>query len=240
MSRRSGESVEHTTDEISEVSKGAMRIGKALTVVWLIFIGVLVFCVYPEKWKALDPNELGDFIAGVSAPLAFLWLVVGIWQQGEDLKIQRADLRHGMKMTRDIAETARAQHELDVGGAQPRFSGCYARQRAGNVWIFECFNAGATAHNVRVIENRSTASLDEQWRASKIPHSPDRMYPVMKSAPGLPSKTGWIRLGYMDQSQANQQVWAYLTDDRHLHFREYGEGPLDDESELQQWLAEIR
>ena len=31
-------------------------------------------------------NEWGDFFAGVFAPLAFMWLVVGYFQQGEELR----------------------------------------------------------------------------------------------------------------------------------------------------------
>jgi hypothetical protein len=30
-------------------------------------------------------NEWGDFFAGASAPLAFLWLVIGYFQQGDEL-----------------------------------------------------------------------------------------------------------------------------------------------------------
>ena len=36
--------------------------------------------------RFMYPNELGDFLAGASAPLAFLWLVLGYFQQGEELR----------------------------------------------------------------------------------------------------------------------------------------------------------
>lgn len=35
--------------------------------------------------KSMKFNEWGDFFAGSFAPLAFLWLVIGYFQQGEEL-----------------------------------------------------------------------------------------------------------------------------------------------------------
>jgi hypothetical protein len=61
------------------------KIGIATTTIWLISIGVLVFL----KWdctKPLSLNEWGDFLAGVTAPLAFLWLIIGYMQQRQELK----------------------------------------------------------------------------------------------------------------------------------------------------------
>jgi hypothetical protein len=36
--------------------------------------------------KGLDPNEWGDWAAGLAAPIAFLWLVLGYYQQGQELR----------------------------------------------------------------------------------------------------------------------------------------------------------
>lgn len=49
------------------------------------------------KWGALQDkplNELGDFLAGAFSPLAFLWLVVGYFQQGHELSASVAALEH--------------------------------------------------------------------------------------------------------------------------------------------------
>lgn len=48
--------------------------------IWSVFL-YLDWC----KASQMPFNEWGDFFAGVSAPLAFLWLVVGYFQQGEEL-----------------------------------------------------------------------------------------------------------------------------------------------------------
>lgn len=46
-----------------------------------------------EDWHApLRLNELGDFLAGAFAPLAFFWLVVAIFLQKNELSAQREEL----------------------------------------------------------------------------------------------------------------------------------------------------
>lgn len=40
----------------------------------------------------LPSNELGDFLAGAFAPLAFLFLILGYKQQGQELKLQAQEL----------------------------------------------------------------------------------------------------------------------------------------------------
>ncbi len=60
-----------------------------ITILWLIFICYL--CkgkAFPDKL-----NEIGDFFAGAFAPLAFLWLVFGFYQQGRGLKQNSEALR---------------------------------------------------------------------------------------------------------------------------------------------------
>jgi len=57
-------------------------------------------------------NELGDFLAGAFAPLAFLWLVVAVLVQAQELKSQRAELaltRAEMKLNRDVASSTREE-----------------------------------------------------------------------------------------------------------------------------------
>jgi glutathione S-transferase len=50
----------------------------------VILWGILLFCDWSSATK-MGFNEWGDFFAGASAPLAFLWLVIGYFQQGEEL-----------------------------------------------------------------------------------------------------------------------------------------------------------
>jgi hypothetical protein len=70
----------------------AMRSGVLATAVWLI-----LFCAYCcSDWsniRELRPNEIGDVAAGASAPLAFLWLVVAVFLQKDELRLQRQEIK---------------------------------------------------------------------------------------------------------------------------------------------------
>ena len=53
-------------------------------------------------------NEWGDFFAGASAPLALLWLMIGYFQHGEELRLNTEALRtQQMELKQQVAETAR-------------------------------------------------------------------------------------------------------------------------------------
>ena len=53
----------------------------------------------------LAPNEVGDLFAGLFAPIAFLWLVVAVLVQAQELKTQRDEL----KLTREEMEAQRKE-----------------------------------------------------------------------------------------------------------------------------------
>jgi len=46
-----------------------------------------------QKFWCMPPNEMGDFFAGASAPLAFLWLVLGYMQQGDEIRETRFEVK---------------------------------------------------------------------------------------------------------------------------------------------------
>ena len=67
-------------------SKFLPVLGILITLLWL---GALIAFVV-AKWSSfsrLEPNELADFAGGAFAPLAFLWLVLGFFQQGQELRL---------------------------------------------------------------------------------------------------------------------------------------------------------
>ena len=62
------------------------RIGLVLTALWIILVGVIIYF----NWKSalsLKLNEWGDFLAGITAPIAFLWLIIGYMLQSKELKM---------------------------------------------------------------------------------------------------------------------------------------------------------
>lgn len=94
-------------------------IGVWVSAAWLIGLGVYV----GVKWQAivnLAPNEVGDALAGAFAPLAFLWLVLGFFQQGAELRnsgkalwLQGEELKNSVEQQRELVAVTRAQLEFE-------------------------------------------------------------------------------------------------------------------------------
>lgn len=82
------------------------------SVCWLSFIFFLVVYNDDHFWN-LSANELGDFLAGASAPLAFLWLVLGYFQQGRELRISSEELKLSVEQQERMAVAANKQLEQD-------------------------------------------------------------------------------------------------------------------------------
>lgn len=61
----------------------------AVTIVWVV---LAAFLINRADWSEIKPNEVGDFLAGVAAPPAFYWLIVGFFMQRAELKLQREEL----------------------------------------------------------------------------------------------------------------------------------------------------
>lgn len=95
--------------------------GTIATVSYLAAIGVYV-ASDPQAFKGLQPNELGDFLAGVLGPLALFWLICGYLQQGIELQqntraleLQVQELHSSVEQQRALVEVTReqAQREMD-------------------------------------------------------------------------------------------------------------------------------
>ena len=79
-----------------------------VTGIWLaiVIIGVLVI-LNTTSQGVMSLNEWGDFLAGVSAPLALFWLVVGYFQHGEELRLNTKALKAQQEeLQRQVEETA--------------------------------------------------------------------------------------------------------------------------------------
>lgn len=90
-------------------------IGGGVTVVWLLGTVVYALCVWPLMLQ-MKPDGLATFLSGVFAPLAFLWLVLGFMQQGDELRhssqalwLQGEELRNSVEQQRQLVEVSREQ-----------------------------------------------------------------------------------------------------------------------------------
>ena len=87
-------------------TKKLTAIGLTITVV---YVGVVLLAVYLGRKEAasLPLNAWGDFIAGTTAPLVLIWIVIGYLQQGEELRLNTEALRAQQEQLRQqVAETA--------------------------------------------------------------------------------------------------------------------------------------
>ncbi len=91
------------------------RLGLVITTIWTTVIAIIIWL----KWDSalsMELNAWGDFLAGLSAPLALLWLVVGYFQQGEELRLnttaleaQQEELKRQVEKTALLAENSERQ-----------------------------------------------------------------------------------------------------------------------------------
>lgn len=97
---------------------------------WWIGIGIYVVAVFlvaalltketecaSNYLPCLEPNGLGDFLAGVFAPLAFLWLARAVHMQSAQLEMQKQELmltREEMKLAREVAEDTQKEIKIQA------------------------------------------------------------------------------------------------------------------------------
>lgn len=87
--------------------KPATIAGVTISVIWVAGFSILLYCKRGTL-AALEVNQWGDFFAGAVAPLAFLWLVLGYIQQGEELRLNTEALKaQHDELKRQVEETAR-------------------------------------------------------------------------------------------------------------------------------------
>ncbi len=109
---------QHSNDKV-ERSPRALWWAVTLSAIWVVLLSVAVawskscapdaafWQVGSRFLSCLSANEIGDFLAGASAPLAFIWLVVTVLVQAQELRAQRKELaltRREFELNRRVAE----------------------------------------------------------------------------------------------------------------------------------------
>lgn len=89
---------------------------------------ILVFTMIPLasylgwiEWRAIHINEIGDFLAGIFGPLSIFWLVLGFFQQGEELRnsvealqLQARELKDSVEQQKAMVGITERQLKLDI------------------------------------------------------------------------------------------------------------------------------
>ena len=110
----------------SERIDGRILFGLALTTLWLgLALAYIAFVIGWHGFVGLPPSELGSFIEGAVAPLAFLWLVLGMFLQQTELAENSRALALQSEALQKSAEQAeiqaRAIHANELHARQDTF-----------------------------------------------------------------------------------------------------------------------
>lgn len=106
--------------------------GLSLTTVWLL-LGV-VYIEMTVGWTGfvhMSANDLGNFLEGAFAPLAFLWLVIGYFLQQKELQSNTAALRaQALALEAQAREFQRSAEQATIQAEKMADSEFHARQEA--------------------------------------------------------------------------------------------------------------
>ncbi|MCJ8160399.1 hypothetical protein [Acinetobacter zhairhuonensis] len=116
------------------MNKKSLNWAIAVTVIWLGVIGLIWILGSLKSAESL--NELGDFLAGIFAPIAFFWLILGYIQQGKQLdqntraleqqekalKLQIDEMRASVKLQGELSKIQKQQFDAMNHSAMPNLS----------------------------------------------------------------------------------------------------------------------
>ena len=117
------------------------KIGFGVTAAWvLVCAGLFIWRL--EDVRVMTLNEWGDFLAGLAAPIALTWVVIGYFQHGEEirlntevLKLQQEELRLQVEETvtlaRNAERQAKAAEHLVQSAKRFNFRKAFSRSREG-------------------------------------------------------------------------------------------------------------
>lgn len=98
-------------------------LGLAASLLWIIFAIVIWFNIQSGPVKL---SVLGDYLAGIVSPLAFIWFVIAYFQQGEELKrntealsTQREEMEHQAKLLQTQAGALRNAADALIEHTRP-------------------------------------------------------------------------------------------------------------------------
>ncbi|TXI51532.1 MAG: hypothetical protein E6Q50_00105 [Lysobacter sp.] len=144
------------------MSRTLSILGIAITVVYLGILG-FIFDGRLTEILLMPPNEIGDLLAGMFGPLAILWLILGFFQQGielrqntralllqeESLRAQLEELKSSVAHQNEIAIATSAQARAMQDLTKPVFSVKNLRWEATSL-IANIYNSGGPATNLLV------------------------------------------------------------------------------------------
>ena len=168
----------------------------------ILYIVAILFFRGNDAWELLKAgklSELGDFLAGLFTPLAFLWLVYGYFLQSKELRLQRKEL----SLTRDQLgkQTKLLQEQVaaDLRDTMPHLALRIVSLDNWWDWIIE--NKGGNAKNIELLWY-----LDEEQMLEKM-NSLARNESFQFTAPRIGSAYLYEARFSSERSERFRQCW---------------------------------
>ena len=142
------------------------KFGIVFSAMWLIGC-LFIVIAHSDEISAINLNEWGDFLAGVTAPLALFWLVIGYFQHSEELRLntkalemQQEELRSQVAETALLVEAAKDQADAahqdlqfnrlrEAREAKPDLVSC-GGSSIGRTIRANAKNRGGEAHDIKI------------------------------------------------------------------------------------------
>jgi hypothetical protein len=131
--------------------------GVSATAIWLAVM-LRIGIMNHTHFQGMTPNAWGDYLSGIMAPIAFLWLIIGYFQQQHEIKqntdaliLQHKQLEHQTRETAQLVEKTDKQAiateqmvlltQRNMKEKQPLF-------KCGGVYISSQGNHELNFHNI--------------------------------------------------------------------------------------------
>ncbi|NOT87933.1 MAG: hypothetical protein HOP03_07110 [Lysobacter sp.] len=188
---------------------------------WLLYF---IFDGRIVESLTMDPNEIGDLLAGMFGPLAILWLILGFFQQGIELRqntraleLQAEELKNSVEQQRELANAANVQIKYAKESQKPKFV-LQPSSFAGTSMKLQIKNVGAPATNLSIIGSSGFGNISNR-QCSLLERNSEfsiNIEPVIP--PGMNRAMGiedhyWISLEYeFGNGYSEQTVFDYDDD----------------------------
>lgn len=191
--------------------------GLIASLVWFSVVTGLLF-VDLEDTLEMKPNEWGDFLAGLTAPLAFLWLILGYLQQGDELRIsnealliQAKELQNSVEQQRALVEVTREQVQAERDALKEEIrtrrnaaKPIFAITRTQSLFSdnqrqfgFSVTNVGSTVRNVCARLSDRVGDNEDLFQTPVFSSADTRRFTLKLAAP-LPDREILLLVTYTD------------------------------------------
>ncbi len=207
------EEAQHGTEEPAEVKNANRLLTWGLILSGLYISALAIYAAF--VWQAMlkmTPDQTATFLSGMFAPLAFLWLVLGFKQQGDELQnsaralwLQGEELRNSVEQQRQLVNVARDQLSADYSKAlaaeeeAERASQPFLTASVGGAYMgeeckfnFYIINAGPSCTDARLYLNGQAFASQPLFKAEDRLGSSTGNIQTTQVAPAL------LRIEYTD------------------------------------------